>query len=154
MACTSPPEPPQRPLPARMQPAAVAAQLPSCVQLLWTPRTHQAPLSMGFLRQEYWNGLSCPSPGDLPDPGLKSTFPALAGGFFTTEPPGKHTTKDLHLGSQLPSSCLQPPPATITPHAVPSDTQLGVTTQVQPDLRTLQKLSRTVPSHVPEHQSL
>ena len=59
-----------------------------------TPQTvaHQAPLSMGFSRQEYWSGLPFPSPGDLPDPGTKCTsplFPTLAGGFLTTEPPGK-----------------------------------------------------------------
>ena len=51
---------------------------------------HQTPLSIGFSRQGYWNGLPVPSPGDLPDPGgneLRS--PALASGFFTTEPPGK-----------------------------------------------------------------
>ena len=44
---------------------------------------------MGFPRPEYWSGLPFPSPGDLPDPGIKSTSLALAGGFFTTEPPGK-----------------------------------------------------------------
>ena len=47
----------------------------------------QAPLSIGFSRQEYWNGLSFPPPGDLTDPGIKPTSlmsPALAGGFFTT----------------------------------------------------------------------
>ena len=38
-------------------------------------RAHQAPLSMGFSRQEYWDGLPFPSPGDLPDPGIKSTSP-------------------------------------------------------------------------------
>ena len=56
-----------------------------------TPRTvaHQAPLSMGFLRQEYWIGLPFPSPGDLPDPGMEPESPALAGGFFSTEPPVK-----------------------------------------------------------------
>ena len=43
----------------------------------------------GFFRQEYWSGLPCPSPGDLPDSGIKPVLPALAGGFFTTEPPGK-----------------------------------------------------------------
>ena len=44
----------------------------SCVWLFGTPWTapHQAPLSMGFSRQEYWNGLPFPSPGDLPDPGI------------------------------------------------------------------------------------
>ena len=61
----------------------------SCVQLfvtLWSLAC-QAPLSMGFSRQEYWSGLPCPPPEDLPDPGteLESlTSPALAGGFFTT----------------------------------------------------------------------
>ena len=52
----------------------------------WTV-AHQAPLSMGFSRQEYWGGLPCPPPGDLPDPGIKPTSlssPALAGRFFTT----------------------------------------------------------------------
>ena len=47
---------------------------------LWTA-VRQAPLSMEFSRQEYWSGLPCPSPGDLPNPGIKSTW---AGGFFTT----------------------------------------------------------------------
>ena len=50
----------------------------SCVQLcvtLWTV-AHQAPLSMGFSSQEYWNGLSCPPPGDLPDPGIEPASPA------------------------------------------------------------------------------
>ena len=61
----------------------------SCVQLfvtLWTI-AHQAPLSVGFSRQEYWNGLPCPPPRDLPNPGIEPTSftsPALAGGFFTT----------------------------------------------------------------------
>ena len=54
----------------------------------WTV-AHQAPLSMGFSRQEYWNGLAFPSPGNLPDPGIKLTSPALADGFFTTELLGK-----------------------------------------------------------------
>ena len=56
-----------------------------------TPRTvaHQAAQSMRFPRKEYWSGLPFPSPGDLPDPGIESTSPALVGRFFTTEPPGK-----------------------------------------------------------------
>ena len=49
----------------------------------------QAPLSMGFPRQEYWSGLPFPSPGDLLDPGIEPESPVLASGFFTTEPPGK-----------------------------------------------------------------
>ena len=56
-----------------------------------TPRTaaHQAPLSMGFPRQECLSGLPLPSPGDLPSSGIKSASPALAGEFFTIEPLGK-----------------------------------------------------------------
>ena len=49
----------------------------------------QAPLSMAFPRQEYYSGLPFPSPGDLPDPGIKPTSPALASEFCTTELPGK-----------------------------------------------------------------
>ena len=47
----------------------------------------QAPLSMGLCRQEYWSGLPFPSPEDLPDPGIEHMPPALAGAFFTPEPP-------------------------------------------------------------------
>ena len=66
----------------------------SCVRLfvtLWTV-AHQAPLPMEFSKQEYWSGLPFPTPGDLPDPGIQPASlvsPALAGGFFTTAPPGK-----------------------------------------------------------------
>ena len=62
-----------------------------CVQLFVTPWTvaRQAPLSMGFSRQEDWSELSLPPPGGLPDPGIKPVSPASAGGFFTTDPPGK-----------------------------------------------------------------
>ena len=49
----------------------------------------QVPLSMEFSRQEYWSGLPFFHPGDLPDPGTEHAAPALAGGFFGTEPPGK-----------------------------------------------------------------
>ena len=45
--------------------------------------------SMGFPRQEYWSRLPFPSPGELPNPGTEPGPPALAGGFFVTEPPGK-----------------------------------------------------------------
>ena len=59
------------------------------VQLIVIPQTidHQAPLSLGFSRQEYWSGLPCPPPGDLPNPGTEPVTlmsPALAGRFFTT----------------------------------------------------------------------
>ena len=46
---------------------------------------------MGFPRQEHWSGVPFPSPGDLPDLGVEPESPALAGRFFTTEPPGKLT---------------------------------------------------------------
>ena len=54
--------------------------------ILWTV-AHQAPLSMGLSRKEYWSGLPCPPPGDLSDPGIKHVSlisPVLTGGFFTT----------------------------------------------------------------------
>jgi len=54
----------------------------------WTAAC-QAPLSMGFPRQEYWSGLPFLTPGDLSDPVIKLTSPSLAGGFFVTEPPRK-----------------------------------------------------------------
>ena len=54
----------------------------------WTV-AHQAPLSMGFPRKEYWTGLPFPSPRSLTNPGIKPMSPALAVGLFTTEPPGK-----------------------------------------------------------------
>ena len=56
-----------------------------------TPWTiaHQAPLSMGFFRQECWSGLPFPSPGDLPDPGIEPWSLALQADALTSEPPGK-----------------------------------------------------------------
>ena len=50
---------------------------------------HQAPLSMGFSRQEYWSGLPFPSPGDLPNPGVEPRSPALQADALSSEPPGK-----------------------------------------------------------------
>ena len=49
----------------------------------------QAPLFTGFPKQEYWSGVLFHSPGDLPNPEIEPISPALAGRFFTTEPPGK-----------------------------------------------------------------
>ena len=74
----------------------------------------QAPLSMGFLRQEFWSGVPFPSPGDIPDPGTEAASPALAGGFFTTEPPGEpvyHGTRcntiiSSFLSPVFPSPCM------------------------------------------------
>ena len=61
--------------------------LSNCVRLFVTQWTHQVPLSVGFSKQEYWSGLSCPPPGDLPNPRTKPmplTSPALASRLFTT----------------------------------------------------------------------
>ena len=68
-----------------------------------TPRTiaHQAPLSMGFFRQEYWSRLPFPTPGDLPNPGIEPTFrisPALVGRFFTAEIPEKPKLMNTFYG--------------------------------------------------------
>ena len=64
-----------------------AESLQSCLFVtLWTV-AHQAPLSMGFSGQEYWSGLPCPPPENLPHPGMEPmslTSHALAGGFFST----------------------------------------------------------------------
>ena len=57
---------------------------------LWTV-AHQAPLSMGFSRQEYWSGLPVPSPGNLPDPGIEPKSPGLWADALTSELPGKPT---------------------------------------------------------------
>ena len=63
----------------------------SCVRFfatLWTV-AYQAPLSMGFSRQEYWSGMPFPSPGGLPDPGIEPRSPELEADTLTSEPPGK-----------------------------------------------------------------
>ena len=66
----------------------------SCVQLFATPWTvaHQAPLSMGFSRQEYWSGVPFPSPGDLSDPGIDPGSPTLQAGYHlsTGEDPNEN----------------------------------------------------------------
>ena len=72
----------------------LCAQLLSRVRLFATPWAiaHQVPLSMVFSRQEDWSELRFPPPGYLPNSGIdpvSPASPALAGGFFTTEPPGK-----------------------------------------------------------------
>ena len=65
-------------------PKKVSKATQSCVQLFVT---HQAPQAMGFSRQEYWSGLPFPSPGDLPDPGVKPMSPALQADALLSEPP-------------------------------------------------------------------
>ena len=78
----------------------------------WTV-THQAPLSMGFPRQEYWSGLTFPSPGDLHDPGIRPEFPTLAGRFFTAESPERpkdnlldNLKNDSKIGDKRDLNCF------------------------------------------------
>ena len=102
----------------------------SYVATPWTV-AHQAPLSMGFPRQEYWSGLPFSSPGDLPDPGIKPASPPLAGGFLTTEPPGKPNTESEGLlfifiwVDQMLSHCpAHPVPASSDPSRTAPRTRL------------------------------
>ena len=74
----------------------------SAAQLYMTPLTvaHQTPLSKELSRQEYWSKLPFPTPGHLLDPGIKPmtpASPAFAGGFFTTEPPGKPDLRKMKM---------------------------------------------------------
>ena len=91
----------------------------SCVWLLvilWTVAC-QAPLSMGFSKQEYWSGLTSSPPGDLPDPGIKPThiscISCIAGRFFTTESMGKPIVntdafkRKMNKNSYLKEDCLR-----------------------------------------------
>ena len=102
-------------------PVCVCAQSPDRVLLFTTPWTvaGQAPLSLEFSRQEYWSGLPFPTLGDLPNPGTETArlaSPALAGGFFTTEAPGKPQESQLprfmtqqdFMGPSTISSALAP----------------------------------------------
>ena len=76
---------------------------------LWTV-AHQAPLSMGFSRQEYWSGLPFPPPGDLPEPGMEPmTFVfCTAGGFFIAEPLEK-SCENINI-HQIVTIALSAPP--------------------------------------------
>ena len=82
-------------------------QLLSYVQLFATPWTVacQPPLAMGFSRQEYWSGLTFPSPEDLPDPEIKPRCPALQADSLPSEPPGHSSIYHLSVSICL-SLCL------------------------------------------------
>ena len=114
--------------------------LSSRVQLFVTPWTaaHQAPLSMGFSRQEYWSGLPSPPPQDLPDPEVELVSlmsPALAGRFFTTNA----TWEALELG------CLQFLSRLCFIH-FPSSPQTHCVTALQ-GLQSTRLLVSALPSH-------
>ena len=111
----------------------------SCVQLFVTPWTvtHQAPVSMGFSRQEYLSRLKCPSPGDLSDPGIKPTSltsPTLSGGgFFNTSATRKlvqllgSSPTLQHTFKACPASQFRTKPNSATPH--PSSVHPGTWVQ-------------------------
>ena len=91
---------------------------------LWTV-AHQAPPSMGFSRQEYWSGSPFPSPGDLPDPGIKPKSPTLQADALTSEPPGKPDIKKgwQEYTEELYKKDLHDP-----------DNHDGVITHLEPDI--------------------
>ena len=89
----------------------------TCPRLLQSPGLFslQAPLSMGFTRQEYWSKSPFPLPGNFPDPGIEPLSPALAGRFFTVQPPGK-PTKGWHLPFMFPKVTSKSAVTTDLPH--------------------------------------
>ena len=96
---------------------------PCLFEIPWTV-AHQVPLSMGFSRQEYRTGLPFPSPGDLPNPGIKPRSPTLRADFLPSEPPGKLIKKDrihIHILMSAKSlrSCPIPSGGLPTPGAHP-----------------------------------
>ena len=100
----------------------------SYVRLFATPWAvaHKAPLFMECSRHESWSEVPFPSPGDLPDPGIEPTFPALTGGFFTTELPErvqsvmqKNTDIDISLFSLQSVSLFGSVLAPFSPHIFP-----------------------------------
>ena len=90
----------------------------SCVRLLATPWTvaYQAPLSVGFSRQEYWSGLPFPPPGELPDPGIEPmspVSPALQAHSLPTEPSGKSTYASQSGQKKVPKGAPLSPVLTL-----------------------------------------
>ena len=75
---------------------------------LWTPWTivHHGPLSMEFSRQEHWSGLPCPSPGDLPDPGIEHWSPALQADSLLSELSGNYYMIDFKISGEYRSHTL------------------------------------------------
>ena len=78
----------------------LVTELCPTLAISWTV-ARQAPLSIGLPRQEHWSGLTVPSPGDLPDPRIEPTSPALAGVSFTTESPGNPSWTNVSLSNKI-----------------------------------------------------
>ena len=94
----------------------ISVQSLSCAQSFVTLRTiaHKTPQSIELFRQEYWSGLSFPSPGDLPDPGIEPRSPALQADFLPTEPPGNRNRNRVHnKWTALETSQNLPPPLSV-----------------------------------------
>ena len=95
----------------RLKQLSSSSSIVSYLPLFKTPSTvpRQVPLFVQLSRQEYWNGLPFPPPGDLPDPRIEPkslTSPALAGGFFTTALPGKPVNSYIKFQILMAPSCL------------------------------------------------
>ena len=124
------------------------------VQLFATQWTvaHQAPLLMGFFRQEYWSGLPCPPPGDLPNPGIKPMSflsPALAAGFATTSTTWEALWVerspifiDCQALQKLTAHSAHPIEGTVSPFQALVQIHSCVSLQ-SPSLRVIQKLPQT-----------
>ena len=94
----------------------ISVQSLSRAQSFVTLRTvaHKTPQSLELFRQEYWSGLSFPSPGDLPDPGIEPKSPALQADFLPTEPPGNRNRNGVHnKWTALETSQNLPPPLSV-----------------------------------------
>ena len=94
----------------------ISVQSLSRAQSFVTLRTvaHKTPQSLELFRQEYWSGLSFPSPGDLPDPGIEPKSLALQADFLPTEPPGNRNRNGVHnKWTTLETSQNLPPPLSV-----------------------------------------
>ena len=132
-------------------------------RLLVTPRTvaRQAPLSMGFPRQENGSGLPFPALGDLPDSGIEPIspmFPALAAGFFITEPSGKPSLQRLCVHTHTPPAALGSPhfKGNVYTHThrhthTPSLQSLCVHTHTHTHTHTLALTSKAMCTHTHTH---
>ena len=133
----------------------------SRVGLFAIPRTaaHQAPLSMGFSRQEYWSGLLFPPPGDLPDPRIEPRSPALEADALPSEPPRKSYSVQFSSVTQSCQTLCDPmnhsTPGLTVHHQLPEFTQTHIH-QVRDAIQPSHPLSSPSPlaPNPSQHQSL